>query len=435
MSDNHHITEDFIQYIWKFRLFNTIELHTTAGLPITILHPGHQNFSAGPDFLNARLRIDETLWIGHVEIHKKSSDWRRHGHTNDENYKNVILHAVLEHDEDIFLHQKGDLQVFEMLKNILPSQWEFYKYWLTIKSWIACEAHLPEMDKITIVSQQQRLLVERLESKSGAFMQLYNETSGDWNEVFYRKLSRNFGFKANSEAMEMLATSLPYKIIEKHKSDPFQIEALLFGQAGMLNELFSDDYALQLQKEYFFLCKKYGLRSLNKSIWNYGRLRPSNFPCIRLAQLAALLSQTDHLLSRILHAEEENQIHKLFEVTAHRYWDDHYRMDALTDSPEANHQKKLGDDSIDNIMINTVAVILFAIGQRKGTQDLIDRSIRILEETPSEKNGILTKWATRGITAENAAESQSLLQLYGVYCTTRKCLQCSIGMKIFNTQK
>jgi hypothetical protein len=437
------MTEDYLHYIWQYRLFNRPELKTTTGLPLVIIQPGLHNTHGGPDFLNARLKIGTEVWSGHVEIHIRSSDWHRHGHTNDDHYKNVILHAVYTNDEEIYLHHPGDLPIFHLGEYIIGNQWEKYQQWLKNKTWVPCESRIAEVDLLTWRSWKDRLLVERLEEKSNAFLIQYEKTAGDWSETFYRKLARNFGFKVNADAMERLAESLPLSVLARHKSDPFQIEALLFGQAGFLQEIFADEYPNDLQKEFLFLSHKYGLKPMNVSTWNFGRLRPTNFPTIRIAQLAALVCESDHLFSKIIETEELNSIFELFEIEPHVYWLHHFRFDTRMNAADANAEgknrinttsRKPGKDSVQNILINTVAVGLFTYGKYNQNQKQIDKALKLLEICDSEENVILRKWAGLGQICKNASDSQSMIQLYNVYCSARKCLQCQVGLKLLKQQ-
>lgn len=427
------MTEDYLHYTWQYRLFNKPELFTTSGERLIVIQPGIYNRHGGPDFLNARLKIGDKTWSGHVEIHLKASDWHKHGHTEDEHYKNVILHVVYQPDRVIFLHQEGDLPVFDLSTYLIGNQWERYQIWLKNKTWVPCKPSLREVDTLTITNWKDRLLVERLEKKSESFLQLLDETQGDWSEVFYRKLARNFGFKVNGDAMERLAASTPMRILAKHKSDPFQVEALLFGQAGLLGEIFAEEYPSELQREYQFLAKKYGLTPMNSSAWNFGRLRPSNFPTIRIAQFASLVCQSDHLFSKILQLEEIREIPDLLAIETHEYWVDHYRFDAHTE--KSSHLKpktgaRLGADSLQNILVNTIAVILFSYGKFKGEHDQVDKSLRLFEICDAEDNRIIRNWISSGMKVTHSGDSQSLLQLYNAYCANKRCLECQIGLKL-----
>lgn len=427
------MTEDFLHYVWKFRLFNKVDLQTTSGEKLVILHPGTHNFHGGPDFMNARIRIGDALWAGHIEIHHKAGEWHQHKHTHDVHYKNVILHVVYRNDCEIFLHQPGDLPVFDISSYLRIDQWSHYESWLKSKTWIPCERQISQSDHLTWVSWKDRLIVERLEQKSDSVLAQLAKTGGDWNEAFYRLLARNFGFKVNADPMEMLAQSLPQAILAKHKSDPFQIEAMLFGQAGMLHEIFADEYPDKLRREYMFLQRKYALKMMNAAAWNFGRLRPSNFPTIRIAQFAALVCKSEHLFSTLLETENPTDVRAFFTAEAHPYWNTHFRFDALSRADELQrikHTRRLGSDSLENILVNTVAVILFAYGRNRNEEQFIDRALRILEICDGEKNAITDNWRRLRVESKHSLDSQALIQLYNRYCTPKKCLDCMIGLKL-----
>ncbi len=429
------MTEAFLHYIWKYRLFNAQELETTTGEALSVMHAGMHNFNGGPDFLNARLKIGATTWAGHVEIHIRASDWHHHKHTDDAHYKNVVLHVVFDNDKEIYLHHPGDLQVFDLSKYLRTDQWAKYEGWLQSKTWIACQAGIAQVDSLTWTGWKDRLLIERLEQKSKLVNAQLEKTKGDWSETFYRLLARNFGFKVNADAMEMLAESVPQSILAKHKSDPFQIEALLFGQAGFLNEIFSDEYPIDLKKEYDFLQKKYGLSTMNNAAWNFARMRPSNFPTIRIAQLAALICKSEHLFSTLVELESPADIKRLFQVEAHEYWNHHFRFDAKTvgsDLKTERNAKRLGESSLENLLINTVAVVLFSYGKHRDDENYVDKALKLLELCQPDFNRIVNNWKDLGIESANAAESQSLIQLYNNYCTGKLCLQCAVGLKLMN---
>jgi len=421
------MTEDFLQYIWKYRLFSTTDLRTVAGQSLAVYQSGLHNTNAGPDFLNSRIKIGEETWSGHVEIHIRSSDWKRHGHTDNEQYKNVILHVVYENDEDIFLHQKGDLPVLVLKGVFHEEQWQRYVHWLESKTWIPCQNQISEVSKLSWTAWKDRLIVERLEQKSLYVKGVFQQTNRDWQETFYRVVARNFGFKANSDGMEMLAESLPQKILAKHRSDPFQVEALLFGQAGFLEENFTDDYPKSLKNEYAFLQKKYELKPINFSVWKMSRLRPSNFPAIRIAQLADLICKSEYLFSVVLETENVEDLRELFQVEAHSYWLSHYRFDS---EGSERPSLRMGSISVENILINSVAATLFTHGQHHDDEKFIERSLKILELCSAEDNHVITNWSKLGVRVSNASDSQSLLWLFNEYCNKKRCLSCSIGLEL-----
>ena len=438
------MTEDFLHYIWKFKLFNTVQLKTTTGEDLQILHPGIHNTNGGPDFHQAKIKIGGQIWVGNVEIHIKAGDWHRHTHTDDIHYKNVILHVVYENDKDLFLHQPGDLPVLEMADYIIASQWQSYQRWMVSKTWIPCQNELGKVDQLTWTAWKDSLLPERLEEKSKRILSTFDKTNSNWSETLYRIMARNFGFKVNADAMEMLAESLPQSILGKHKSDPFQIEALLFGQSGLLHAARHTGYGLELKIEYEFLAKKYNLVPMSVAAWNFFRMRPSNFPTIRIAQFAALICGSEHLFSKLLEESDIQEIKQLFRVTAHTYWQNHFRFEVIDpqlkiEAPEVENSKdrnaskssgRLGESSVENIIINTVAPILFAYGKIMGNDPMVDKGLYMLETCRPEDNVIIRKWSELGVTSAHAGDAQSLIQLYNAYCQSKRCLQCRVGLKL-----
>jgi len=438
------MTEDFLHYIWKFRLFNTAQLKSTLGEELQILHPGIHNSNGGPDFLQAKIRIGGQIWVGNVEIHILSGDWHKHTHTDDIHYKNVILHAVFQNNKDVYLHQPGDLPVLEMAEYIIASQWQSYQRWMSSKTWIPCQNELHKVDQLTWTSWKDNLLPERLEEKSKRILAIFDKTNSNWSEALYRTMARNFGFKVNAEAMEMLAESLPQSILGKHKSDPFQIEALLFGQSGLLHAAKHTGYGLELKTEYEFLSKKYHLTPISVAAWNFFRMRPSNFPTIRIAQFAALICGSEHLFSKLLEEPDIHEIKQLFRVTAHSYWQNHFRFEVIDPqlkiesideqiSSSRNTSKstgRLGESSVENIIINTVAPILFAYGKIMSNETLIDKGLTMLETCRPEENAITRKWTELNVNCAHAGDAQSLIQLYNSYCQSKRCLQCRVGLKL-----
>lgn len=434
------MNEDYLQHVWKFKLFRTPELKTVSGKSLEVLHQGVHNRNAGPDFLQAKLRIDDTLWVGHVEVHLKASDWHKHKHQYDPKYKNTILHVVFTADEEIFLSKPGDLEVLDASRFMRTDDYARYVEWMRMQTWVPCAGRLDQLEPVLVKSWLDRVAVERMEKRTHEILAMYAATGNDWSETFYRRIMRNFGFQVNALAMEMLAEATPLRLVSKHRSDPFQVEAILFGQAGWLHGELHDDYPRKLLSEYCFLGSKYGLRPLPSVVWNFGRLRPANFPTIRLSQMASLISESEHLFSRVL--EEKTQaIARLFEVDTSPYWLHHFRFDVfsgdltepLTPRPTlTTNGRRLGQTSIQNILINTVAPVLFAYGKFKKDQKMIDKSLEVLEFCNAEDNKILVGWKKEGIVSANARESQSLIQLHSEYCAHKRCLQCALGMKLLS---
>jgi hypothetical protein len=419
------MSEDFLHYLWKFNLFNS-ELVTTNGEPIQILKSGEHNKNSGPDFFNAKIIIGNTTWAGNVEIHLKSSDWNHHGHQKDKAYQNIILHAV--HDADA---QNSDLNGNEIptvqLKNKFNAGlWNQYETLVNSRQWIPCANMIETVDKFTVNAWLERMVIERLEQKIIVVENLLKHNQNNWEETFYQSLARNFGFKLNASPFELLAKSLPSKYLAKHKNNLLQIEAMLFGQAGLLEEKFKDQYPNELKREYNFLKNKFGLKSIEKHLWKFAKTRPVNFPTLRIAQFAKLVHKSSHLLSLILETKKAKDILKLFDVSASEYWTTHYRCDHESKSSEKN----FGKSSAQNILINTVIPFLFLYGKEKNNDYVKNRSLELLEQLPAENNNIIKEWELLKIKTGSAYRSQGLIQLKNEYCSQKKCLNCGIGSKI-----
>ena len=421
-------TEDFIHYIWKFRLFDRENLQTTAGENIEVFSAGLPNSDSGPDFHNARLRIGDTTWAGNVEIHLNSSDWHKHHHTNDKAYDNVILHVVYRDDEPIILTNGRPLPTLELRDRISPNLYNRYRHLIYgSQQIIPCEGSVRHVDDITLRNWLTRVLVERLEKRSTAVIAALEKNRGDWEETFYQFLAAQFGFKTNAVPFELMAKSLPQLTLAKHKNNPLQIEALIFGQAGFLDENFTDEYPQKLKEEYGFLQKKYNLIPVEKHLWKFMRLRPQNFPTIRLAQFAALIVRSNHLFSKVLDIKDTASLRKLFsDLEINPYWDTHYRFDTASKSLT----KSLGQSSIDILLLNTFVLFLFSYGKHNQLEHFINRSLKLLETLPAEQNNIVTNFDLIGIKVNTAFDSQALLELKNNYCDHKKCLQCGVGNKI-----
>jgi len=423
--------EEFLHYLWKFCLLKKQEFKTTSGDVLDIINAGLHNYHAGPDFESAKIRIGDTLWAGNVEIHIRSSDWNRHQHQLDPAYDNVILHVVLEHDQEIIRNDGTEIPVFEV-KDLIPA--EIAQNYISLMAglnWIPCEKHLSGIDPFFMKNWLSRILVERLEERSIQVNELIKEYKGSWDDAFYITLARNFGFKTNAVPFEMLARSLPQQLLGRYKNRAQQIEALIFGQAGFLNEKYTEVYPNRIMQEYKFLRKKHSLIPLDKYLWKYMRMRPCNFPTLRLAQFAALIIKSSHLFSRILNEQDSKVIMKMFsEMPLNSYWDTHYRFG------QECHQTRssLGNDSIDNILINTVAVFSFSYGLLQGNEKQMFKGLSILEKLSAESNAVIRRFIEIGFIPENAGHTQALLQLKKSYCDQKKCLSCGIGIKILNNK-
>jgi hypothetical protein len=417
--------EEFLQYIWEQRLFSQKYLQTTAAEPVEILHQGIRNYNSGPDFFNARIRIDDTIWAGNVEIHRKSSDWIQHNHSQDDTYDNVILHVV-EIDDMPITRTTGEK--IPVLLLTYPENLKInYEKLLTSKSWIPCQEEFRRFDKLEIRIGFNRLLVSRLEERTSEILSRLEANKGDWSETFYQLLARMYGFKTNAVPMEMLSKSLPLSVLSKHKTSHFQIEALLFGQSGLLSDnLFGDEYYTTLRNEYSFLAKKYKLKHLNPTVWKFMRMRPRNFPTIRLAQFASLVFRSGGLFSKIVEAENLDQLKALFSFTPAEYWETHYQFN----KPAAKTPKLIGSASVDLIIINVVVPFMFIYGEQMSKFRLKDIALDYLDKLPPEDNEIIRKWISLGINPFSAFDTQSLLQLKTRFCERKNCLNCHVGNKL-----
>jgi hypothetical protein len=422
------MNEKFLHYIWQNKLFEAHSLQTTDGQKVEVIDVGRLNTDAGPDFFNAKLKIDETLWAGNVEIHINASDWIKHKHHTDKVYDSVVLHVVQHQDVPIY-RLNGDLIPQVTLK--YPVEIEHrYEFLLANKQWIACGEKLKQVDDLFIHSWLTACLTERLSNKTEAIFNLLKQNKNNWEEAFYITLARNFGFGTNSDAFERLAKSLPLSYLGKHKDNLFQIEALLFGQSGLLfsSKKEPDEYQFSLQKEYHFLQAKFELKPIDGSLWKLLRLRPSNFPHVRLAQFASLIHNSSKLFSKIIENPEFELIEPLFECNPSDYWKTHYLFAEET----VPRSKKLGKTAIHVILINTVIPFVFCYGKSKQNEELQETAINLLEKIPAEHNSVIDGWAGVGIKASSAFDSQSLLQLKKCYCDDKKCLQCRIGHKVLS---
>lgn len=418
------MNEKLLQYIWQFQCFNLNQLQTTDGEAILILQPGFCNSNQGPDFKDAKIKIADTTWAGHVELHILSSDWQAHKHSGDENYKNVILHVVWQNNIDLQLPFPV-LELHDKVPKVLLSRFDEL---MQATDFIPCQHNLQLVTPIIWDSWKQRMLVERLQDKSRlvqAYLQLNNN---NWEETFWWLLAKNFGLKVNSASFEKIARSLPVNLLAKHKNQLQQLEALLFGQASLLTGEFTDDYMIMLQKEYHFLQKKYHLQPVEDALF-FLRMRPSNFPTVRLAQLAMLVHKSSHLFSKIKEADSIKTVKKLLDVTANDYWHYHY----TPDEQSSYKVKNMGIQMIDNILINTIIPTLFTYGFLLNETVYKDRALQWMEQVAAEKNRITKGFEAIGVVNKNAFDSQALLQLKNNYCNKKRCLECAVGNKILRS--
>lgn len=418
--------EEFLQYLWENRLFTQENLQTVNGEALEIINVGKRNSDSGPDFFNARVKIGGTVWVGNVEIHRFASDWGRHNHNTNDAYNNVILHVAEIFDKPVFRNNGEEIP--SMVLRYPAALKINYQKLLDAKTWIACQSQFHKIDPIILQLGFNRLMIERLEEKTNEILDRLAQNNNDWNETFYQELARMFGFKVNSTPFEMLAKSLPVGILAKHKSSLFQLEALLFGNSGLLNEqLLGDEYYIGLRNEYSFLYKKYNLKGIESHLWKFMRLRPGNFPTVRISQFAALIHKSHGLFSKILDVESLEELKKLFEVQASEYWNSHYSFNKTS---VRNSVKELGETSVNTLIINIVIPLLFVYGEKQNKENLKNRSLEFLEQIPAEENSVIEKWKSLGVETRSAFESQALLQLKNKYCEQKKCLNCQIGVKL-----
>jgi hypothetical protein len=420
-------SENFLHYVWKFRLFDQNNLKTIEGENLKIIHPGILNNNAGPDFSNAKIEIGNTLWAGNVEIHLNSSDWTKHNHQIDDAYNNVILHVVFINDDVVKQHDGSNMPVLILQNRIADELIAKYQSLELSSHVFPCAGQIASIDQFIIDNFLSRVLIERLEEKSAAVFETLKQQNGNWDETFYQYLAKNFGFKVNALPLEMLAKSIPQNLYSKHKNNAIQIEALIFGVAGFLSGAQKEEYPKKLKSEYDFLKKKYGLHEIDVSLWKFMRMRPQNFPTIRLAQFAGLIVKSNHLFSKIVEINDLKKVRNLFEeIYVNPFWETHYHFNKETEKVST----QIGKSSIDNILINTVVLFLFAYGKYTGTNFLINRAVKLLESIAEEDNAIIKTYKNYGLQIENSFNSQAVLQLKKNYCDQKKCLSCGIGIKI-----
>lgn len=419
----NEIPESLLQFIWRYQYFNSSALCTTKGEALSVIFPGKLNTNQGPDFLDAKVRIDETLLAGSVELHLRSSQWQQHGHHHDPNYHNVILHVVFE--DDLPGGGVPHLPVLELQGRIPSLLLERFDTLMHTPSFIPCEQNIAAVPELVMLSWKDRMVAERLTRKGESIMTLACAHHYHWEEVFWWLLARNFGMNVNADAFEAVARSLPLNLLGRHRSQLLQLEALLLGQAGLLDGTFSEKYPQMLQKEYSFLKKKYGLKPAGVPV-HFLRMRPQNFPTLRLAQLAALVQKADQPFARILEMEDLPAVKAMLEVCANDYWHYHYRFDELS----AFREKTMGATMIDNLVINSVVPVLFAYGLYLGKDKIKTKALTWLEQIKPENNQLIRAFSDQGVSAVNALDTQALLEMKAHYCDQRQCLACAIGNEL-----
>ncbi|NCC11061.1 MAG: DUF2851 family protein [Bacteroidia bacterium] len=414
--------EVLLQYLWKHKIFPLKPLQTVAGVPVEVIDTGLWNRDAGPDFFNAKLKIDSTLWVGNVEVHQRSSDWYRHGHDHDKAYDSVILHVVASVDAEV--RRSDGEAVPQLLLNCPDQMREHYERLCHQQEHPACVEILPTLSRFTVHAWMAALQAERIDAKVLVLKAWLAHCNGDWEEAFFIALARNFGFGLNGDIFERWSKQLAFRAINKHRDNLFQVEAFFFGQAGLLADASGDTYYESLHREYLYLAHKFELPSpMDKSLWRLLRLRPGNFPYIRLAQLAYLYHRSENLFSQLMEADSLADLRALLSTRTSAYWETHF----LFGKESKQQERSMGTRSVDLLILNTVVPFLQAYGVHKGDERRSVRAQQFMEELKAEENYITRKWRSAGIQIESAADSQALIQLEKGYCEKKKCLHCRFG--------
>lgn len=424
--------EDLVRYVWKHRLFPISPLQTTSGSTVEVLSPGMENRNDGPDFFNAKVKIDGTLWVGNVEIHKRASDWYTHGHDTNKRYDSVVLHVVEVADCKV---KRTDGTPIPMMELKVPEHIAAnYQELREIDNYPPCYRVIPELSSLTIHSWMSALLYERLDMRSTQITDRYEAHEKNWDDALFCTIARNFGFGTNGDAFEEWARRMPFRAVDKHADNLLQVEALFFGVAGLLDEesvpdyyrseLQTDEYFQSLRREYTFLAHKFGLHAMDCSMWRLLGMRPVNFPHVRLAQLAMLYHKHSISVSKLLSAKDKASITALLQVEASSYWDTHYTFASTASAPM---KKRVTDPAITLLLINSVAPFYYSYGQRKNNEQYCEQAAALLEQLKAENNYIIRNWNQCGISVKNAADSQALIHLKKQYCDKRDCLRCRIG--------
>ncbi|MEM9329355.1 MAG: DUF2851 family protein [Bacteroidota bacterium] len=421
--------EALLHYIWKFQRYNTSNLTTTQNEPITIFHPGFHNFDSGPDFSDARLRVGNVQWAGHVEIHTTASDWQKHRHHLDQAYENVVLHVVYRADE-IITRKDGSAIPTLSLEDRLPAELiDKHRSLIHTISPIPCDSQISSVQPLVVASMVERALTERLQEKSQLVLEILEKTRGDWEQATYAFVATALGMKTNANSFRDLALSLPVDVIRKQRSNRMQAEALVFGIAGFLDYEPVDDYQKKLQDEFQFLFKKHQLPSkLNRHQWKFSKLRPANFPTVRLAQLSAVLHAHPALFQVLIGAQSYSEVKSILAAEPSIYWTQHYDFGKRTSRTIG----AAGESAISSIVINAIVPLLFTYGKQVGNQELVEKALDWLTSIPAEDNKITRRWQAIHVRNSSAFDSQGLLQLSRQYCDRKKCLDCAIGNSLLS---
>lgn len=416
------MNEKLLHYIWQYQLYNKRELTTTAGKTLEIIYPGIHNQNQGPDFLSGRIKIEQTLWVGSVEMHVKSSDWLHHRHDDDPNYQNVILHVVWQDDRKL----NNDFETLEMSRVVPKLLLRQFALLRVMNQFIPCEKLLCQANPLDIEKCKEDMLTDRFREKNQWILNELKHYKGDWETVCMLLLARGFGGKVNADAFEALVRSLPQGIYERNKHQLLHVEAIMFGQAGMLEGRFIDEYPKTLQNEYAFLSRKYNLQPIQTKMYLL-RMRPVSFPGIRIAQFSRFLFNQYSMMRYFISTENYHEIESCFLVEAGAYWNNHYHFDESS----FLKLKRLGEQTINHLMINAVIPLIYAYGSYNKIEHLQARALSWMEKSKPESNKIIKEFEKRNISATSAYDTQALLQLKNKFCDQQRCLECAIGNSIF----
>ena len=409
--------EEFIYYLWENRLLH-LDLKTTDNEEITVLSVGNRNHDSGADFVNARIKIGDALWAGQVEIHVRASDWFKHNHHNDANYDSVILHVVYENDTDslkiptLEIKDKFDLSIFHK-----------YNWFFGSRNWIPCGEFVGGVQNFTLISWLDRMLVEHLENECKDLDFKLKNNQYDWEQAFYQRLMRYFGLKVNNDSFEYLSRILPLNLLMRHRDNDIYIESMMFGCAGFLERDFEEDYPSLLKRDFKMLRSKFGLKVMPLSNWKFLRLRPPNFPTIRIAQLAKIITKNGNMFSKIRDADDIQEIKDLFDIELNSYWDNHFQFDKTS---KVERRKILGKTAVDLIIINAIVPMLFYYGHTHSLESYKEKAMSFLEQIEAEDNLIIRNFQNSGVVLQNAFQTQAILYMYKYYCKRRRCLECRI---------
>lgn len=420
--DLMHIPESFFHYLWKHRAYHP-GLKSAGGENIQVLHTGTHNRDSGPDFLMAKVRIGQTIWAGNVEIHIKASDWYMHGHHLDKAYNNVILHVVAFHDREVRDEAGSKLQTLCMEGAFDQKLLTQYHKICRNLNWVPCSNLIPSVPGIILVQTLHSRAIERLYKKTMEIKDELAACNNDWEECCYRLTGKQFGSKINTMAFETLARTIPAKVLMKHCGDQFSLEALLFGQSGLLHRGLREQYPRQLKKEHAYLSLKYGLMPMPGYLWKFMRLRPAGFPTLRISQLAGLYARQQRVFQSMLEQDKLEKLLAYFKLEASPYWDSHY----IFGRKSKKRKKRFGRQSARLLLINAIIPLMHLYGEQMHKPSLCERAISFLEGLPPEQNALVSRWKETGVEARNALETQGLIQLKTDYCDQKHCLECPIG--------